>query len=304
MASIVICDTTPAAAQALLPVRLGVMPIEGAAQAFYAQELGFFKASGLDVSVTVLPNGSSIVAAATGGSLDIGFGSPPPLILARQHEVPVRYIAYAPVFTGGAPLSAIMVAKGSPIRTGADLNGKIIAVGGLHDVGQYQVQAWIDQHGGDSSTAQFIEMPYAQMAAALQAGRISAAGATEPFITSSKDVAQVIGSMNEAVAKHYLMAGWFSTDGFLKQNPETARRFIGAMQQSAKWANAHPKEATAILVRVTKINPEVAAVMARDYFDESGKPDPKLLQPVIDMLMKYGKLTPFTASDLLWTPPR
>lgn len=294
----------PGLAQSTLPLRLGVMPIEGAAQAFYAQDQGFFKAAGLDVTITVLPNGSSIVAAATGGSLDVGFGSPPPLILARQHDVPVRYIAYAPVYTGGPPLSAIMVAKGSPIRTGADLNGKIVAVGGLHDVGQYQVQAWIDQNGGNSATVQFIEMPYAQMGAALQAGRISAAGETEPFITSSKDVAQVIGSMNEAVAKHYLMAGWFSTDGFLKENPETARRFIAAMQQSARWANAHPKEATAILVRVTKINPDVAAVMARDYFDESSRPDPKLLQPVIDMLMKYGKLTPFAASDLLWTPPR
>ncbi len=129
-----------AGAADLVPLRLGVMSIEGAAQAFYAQEQGFFKNAGLDVALTVLPNGSSIVAAATGGSLDIGFGSPPPLILARQHDVPVRYIAYAPVFMGGRPLSAIMVAKGSPIKSGADLNGKIAGRrSGLHDVGQYQV---------------------------------------------------------------------------------------------------------------------------------------------------------------------
>jgi len=275
-----LAGAAPSLGQTPLPLRLGVMPIEGAAQAFYAQEQGFFKAAGLDVTLTVLNNGSSIVAAATGGSLDIGFGSPPPLILARQHDVPVRYIAYAPVFMGGAPLSAIMVAKGSSIRTGADLNAKIVAVGGLHDVGQYQVQSWIDQNGGNSATVQFIEMPYAEMGAALQAGRISAAGETEPYITSSKGVAQVLGSMNAAVANHYLMAGWFSTDGYLQRNPETARRFIAVMQQTARW------------------------VMARDYFDESGRPDPKLLQPVIDMLMKYGKLTPFAATDLLWTPPR
>jgi NitT/TauT family transport system substrate-binding protein len=295
---------SPAAAADPTPLRLGVMPIEGAAQAFYAQEQGFFKNAGLDVTLTVLPNGSSIVAAATGGSLDVGFGSPPPLILARQHDVPVRYIAYAPVFMGGRPLSAIMVLKGSPIKTGADLNGKIVAVGGLHDVGQYQVQAWIDKHGGSSSTVQFVEMPYAQMAAALQANRIVAAGQTEPFITASKGVADILGSMNEAVANHYLMAGWFSTDGFLQHNPDTAKRFIAAMQQSAKWANAHPREADAILVRYTKLSPDVLEVMARDTFDEAARPDPKLLQPVIDMLMKYGNLKPFSATDLLWQPPR
>ncbi len=129
-------------------------------------------------------------------------------------------------------------------------------------------------------------------------------GKTEPFITSSKDVADSLGSMNEAVANHDLMAGWFSTDGFLQRNSDTAKRFIAAMAQTAKWANAHPHEADAILVRYTKLSPDVLAVMARDKFDESTRPDPKLLQPVIDMLMKYGSLTPFSASDLLWQPPR
>jgi hypothetical protein len=34
------------------------------------------------------------------------------------------------------------------------------------------------------------------------------------------------------------------------------------------------------------------------------RPDPKLLQPAIDLMMKYGKLSPFAPGDLLWTPGR
>jgi NitT/TauT family transport system substrate-binding protein len=304
LAALLITSSTSSRAAELIPLQLGVMPIEGAAEAFYADQLGYFKANGLDVTVTVLPNGSAIIAGVVQGSLNIGFGSPPSLILARQRSLPVRYISYAPIFTGGAPLSAVMVAKNSPVKSGADLNGKIVAVAGLHDVGSYQVAAWIDKTGGDSTTVKFVEMPYSEMGVALDQGRVAAAGNTEPFITAAKDVARVVGNMNTAVAPRYLMAGWSSTDDWLQKHPDTAKRFIASMQQAARWANSHPKESAAILARITKISPDVIAVMARDQFDESARPDPRLLQPVIDLMMKYGKLAPFTATDLLWLPPR
>src|SRR3984885_14855167 len=77
----------PAAPQAsaatLLPVRLGAMPIDTAAQAFYALDQGFFTAAGLDVTLTILNNGSAIAAAASAGALDIGFGSPVPVMQAH-----------------------------------------------------------------------------------------------------------------------------------------------------------------------------------------------------------------------------
>lgn len=38
--------------------------------------------------------------------------------------------------------------------------------------------------------------------------------------------------------------------------------------------------------------------------DEAARPDPKRLQPAIDLMMKYGKLSPFAPGDLLWTPGR
>jgi hypothetical protein len=47
----------------LIPLKIGIIPIESAAEAFYAVEMGFFKQQGLDVQLEMMQNGSAIAAA-------------------------------------------------------------------------------------------------------------------------------------------------------------------------------------------------------------------------------------------------
>ncbi len=283
-----------------IALQLGAMPIDPSAEAFYGQDNGFFRSAGLDVKITVLNNGSALAAATTAGTLDVGFGSPSPVILAHQRGLPVRFIAPAAVYTGPLPNSSLMVAKGSAIRSGADLNGKVVAVAGLHDLTQYSTQAWIDKNGGESKTVAFIEVPYAEMGVALQQGRIAAACVIEPHTTGAKSVAQTIGNLNDAIAHRYLLAGWFATDGWLARNGDAAAKFVAAMRQIARWANLHQRESAPILSKYAKIPPEVVTTMARARYDESPRVKPAVLQPVIDVMVKYGSLAPVAASDLIW----
>jgi NitT/TauT family transport system substrate-binding protein len=281
-------------------LQLGAMPIDPSAEAFYGQDAGFFRTAGLDVKITVLNNGSALAAATTAGTLDVGFGSPSPVILAHQRGLPVRFIAPAAVYTGPLPNSSLMIAKGAPIRSGADLNGKTVAVAGLHDLTQYSTQAWIDKNGGDAKTVAFIEIPYAEMGVALQQGRIAAGCVIEPYTTAVKSVAQTLGNLNDAIAHRYLLAGWFATDGWLAKNASVAAKFAGAMRQVARWANSHQHDSAPILSRYTKIPPEAAATMARSRYDENSRVEPAVLQPVIDVMVKYGSLAPVAATDLIW----
>src|SRR5471030_310646 len=140
---VIMLGLPPAQAATLLPVRLGAMPIDTAAEAFYALDQGFFTAAGLDVTLTILNNGSAIAAAASAGALDIGFGSPVPVMQAHLSGLPIWFIATGAVWDGNT-VASIMIAKGSPIHNGADLNGKTMAVAGLHDLTSYTAQAWID----------------------------------------------------------------------------------------------------------------------------------------------------------------
>ncbi len=290
--------TAPAGAATLLPVRLGVMPIDTAGQAFYAVDQGFFTAAGLDVTLTILNNGSAIAAAASAGALDIGFGSPSPVMQAHLSGLPIWFIAPGAVWDGNT-VAAIMVPKGSPIHSGADFNGKTMAVSGLHDLTSYTALAWIDRTGGNSASVQFVEIPYAQMGIALGQGRVSAALTIQPFSSQLSSDATSVGNLS--LSTHpYLLAGWFAMAPYIQQNPEAVRRFALAMRQAAHWANAHQKESAAILARYSKMDPAQVAQSTRAHYDEDARFDPQLLQPVIDVMVRYGKVAPIAPNNLIW----
>jgi hypothetical protein len=52
-----------------------------------------------------------------------------------------------------------------------------------------------------------------------------------------------------------------------------------------------------------KIAPDVLATMTRAHYDEVARVDVSEIQPVINVMEKYGGLKPFPASDVIWTPP-
>lgn len=303
-----------AGAAALLPravraaeaiaLQVGGMLLDASAQIYYAEELGTFKNAGLDVKLTILNNGSALVAATMSGAVDIGFASASPLIAAHVRGLAVRFVAPAAVWIGPAPNSGLVVLRDSPLRTAADLGGKVVGVAGLHDLTQYEAQLWIDKNGGNSNAVQFVEIPYAEIVPALQQGRISAGLLTEPFLSNARAATTQLGNLSEAVGGHYLLAGWFASDAWLAKNADAAKRFAAVMQQTARWGNAHQRESAPILARYTKIDPQIAATMPRAHYDDGGGVDPRTIQPLLDIMVKYGKLAPFPAADLVWTPPR
>src|ERR1700691_4377422 len=87
--------SVPASAQVLRPLSLGVLPVEAAAGAYYAQQLGSFAKAGLDVTLTTLGNTPSIVAAVVGGSLNIGYTTIDSVASIHAHGVPLVVIAPA-----------------------------------------------------------------------------------------------------------------------------------------------------------------------------------------------------------------
>jgi hypothetical protein len=65
------------------------------------------------------------------------------------------------------------------------------------------------------------------------------------------------------------------------------------------WANGHPKESAILLAQFAKLDPKVAATMARTTYATSL--DASALQPAIDVMVKYGMLArTMDASELIW----
>ncbi len=290
---------SPTVAQTeLIPIRLGSVPVESYAEAYYAQEMGYFKRAGLDVKITSFNGGGAITAAVAAGALDIGATNSGSLSSAHVRGLPLVMIAPGGAYTSASPTTVLAVAKSSPIRSAKDLEGKTVAVSTLRDLQQIACMLWIDKNGGDSKKVGFVELPVPQMAPALARGRIDAAMILEPEETQAKDETRVLGKAYDAIAKQLLITGWVANKNWLDRNPEAARRFAGAIRDTADWANRNPDATASILEKFTKIPRETIVSMNRVKYVT--KLDFALIQPVIDALAKYGTIAHgFPASELV-----
>jgi NitT/TauT family transport system substrate-binding protein len=277
-------------------VRIGVVASDVSAEPYYGEAGGFFRRAGLQSQIEPLAGGGAIIDAVASGSLDVGFANLTSAAAAHQRGIPVTLIAPATIYTSKSPITVLVKARGSSLRTGADLRGKTVAVSTLRGELQVAASLWIDKTGGDSASVHFVELPFAAMAPALAGGRVDAAMITEPAMTLEKARIALLAPAYDAIADEFLIGGWVATPAFAKS--EGARRFAAAMAETARWANAHRDQTGAILAAHAKVDLAVVRAMARATYGE--RLTAQTIQPVLDAAAKYGSLrTPMQASELI-----
>jgi NitT/TauT family transport system substrate-binding protein len=270
---------------------------------FYGIDRGFFKAANLDVQMQVFGAGGGVMQAAGGNAIDIGCANVGAQANAHMAGLPLSMISAGGLYSTNSPTTVLAIAKNAAYRQAKDLNGKVVGVSTLHDLQQASVMKWIDQNGGDSSTLKFIETPPPTMAPALVAGRIDAACMLEPSLTFAKDDIRVLGKCYDAIAKTLMITSHFATNAWLDANPAAAHAFIGALHETARWANKNQQAAAAILADVSKIPIGTIGEMHRVVFGEGL--DPKTIQPVIDATAEYKFLPKtFNVSEMFWPGAR
>ena len=120
-------------AQALTTLR-ATSAIDDAATPFlWAMESGLFRRNGLDASLERATSGAAAASAVVGGSFEVGKSSVMSLLSAHVRGVPVVAVSAAGDYDHTRPASAVVVRPDSPVHSGADLNGKIIAVSAIND---------------------------------------------------------------------------------------------------------------------------------------------------------------------------
>jgi NitT/TauT family transport system substrate-binding protein len=286
------------AASASIPLQVGAMLLDTAGQAYYAADNGFFADAGLDAKVNVMNNGAAILAGVLSGSLDIGFASPASLVQARERGIPIRFVAPGAVGSDKTLTTGLMVLKDASLKSARDLEGKTVAVAGLRDITQFMTMAWLDRNGANLASVQFIEIPYAEMAPALQQGRVAAACMIEPHVTAAKATCRTLAALDTVLGHRYMQTGWTATEPWIAANADALARFRSAIRRSARWANDHHEQSAPILARYTKMTPEQIAGLQRSYYDDAAL-NAALIQPSVDLIVKYGKLAPMSASDLI-----
>lgn len=294
--AVALLPAAPAHSQALTKLRVATTPIDIGAEVLWAKDLGYFKKAGLDVDVQLIGNGAAIASALTGGALDIAQGNLVTLATAHERGLPFVLIAPAGTYNAASPTTQMVVAKNAALKSAKDLNGKTVAVSGLQNITQIAAEDWMTQNGGDPSTVHWVEVPFAQMDAAIASNRVQAAVVAEPFLSAALDKdCKLFAPVYDAVAKRFLIGAWFTTSAWAKAHPDVVKRFADVIEETAKWANTHHAESAVILGKYTKA--PIKSNIKRASFAE--RLTPAEVQPLIDATARTKILKKsFPATDL------
>jgi NitT/TauT family transport system substrate-binding protein len=294
----------PAQTTELVPLRVGLTPDDDVTPLIYGIRAGLFRAAGLDIQIQRANNGSSVAAAVVSGNYDIGKSSLVSLMNARLKGVPIVLIAPGATYDPKYPYTQLLVANDTGIRSGKDLNGKTVAVASLRDLAQLSISCWVDAHGGDSSTLQFVEVPMSAAGAALQEHRIYAASVTEPFLDAAIATGKIhgLGSGYAAIANHFMFAGWFATSDWANKHVDAVKKFSATLIKAAQYTNTHRAETVAMMSEFTGIPAAVYEKMGQRATNGTTL-RPADVQPLIDRAAQY-KIIParFPAEELIFPP--
>jgi NitT/TauT family transport system substrate-binding protein len=283
-------------------VTVGTLPIANAAPMYLGMEKGFFREEHLELVPQMAQSGNELVTSLVGGDSQFAFLGYVPVIVARAKGLPVKVVANADTGADTAQdeWQVIMSKKGSSIRKPADLQGKTIAVNALKGVAEVGLKSALDAEGVDPNSVKLLEVPFPEEPAALQAGRVDAIWAPEPFLTQ---VLEQGG--NEVLApyislgKHFPNGNYATTDKYLAQHQDVVERFARAMNKSTQYATDHPDEARKIIPTFTKIPPEVAQKIRLPVWPT--QIDRAQLEKLVGYTQKYGVIDEkVPVDDFVW----
>jgi putative hydroxymethylpyrimidine transport system substrate-binding protein len=210
-----------------------------------AQELGYFREAGLAVEMVAPadPNDPPKLVAAGRGDLAISYQ--PALTLHAERGLPLARIATLVA----TPLNTLVVLRGGPVRTLADLKGRRIgfSVGGFEDA---LLGAMLRQAGLGLGDVQLVNVNFS-LSPALLAGRVDAViGAFRNFELNQLDIEGRPG-----LAFHPEEHGVPPYDELVvvanraRLSDPALRRFVGAVERGTLYMVNHPEDAFRLFVR-------------------------------------------------------
>ncbi|MCZ2824039.1 MULTISPECIES: ABC transporter substrate-binding protein [unclassified Modestobacter] len=273
----------------LAQVTVGIIPIIDVAPIYLGQEQGFFEERGIELELVPGSGGAAAVPGVVAGDFDFAFGNVTSLLLAQTQGLPLQVVSNGTASTGDpeTDFSAVVVPADSPVQTAADLAGKTVAVNNFKNIGEVTIRKAVEDAGGDSSTVNFVELPFPDMPAAIANGNVDAAWVVEPFVTvaTGQGARAVVRNFAEPV-EDLTVATYFTTEQMLAENPELVDDFQAAMTESLQYAQDNPDELRRIITTYTSITPETAEQIALPSFPE--EINVESMETVAELMAEYG----------------
>lgn len=268
---------------------IAINPSTQFAPLYYGIEQGIFEEHGLELEITPQTDIAAIVSGLASGTYDIGFATVVHVVTANSNGIPIRAISTIEGQIQEDDDGTLTIAAAdSGITDFADLEGKRVATIGLSSHNTLTMWELVDRAGADPTSVELVQLPFGQMAAALDSGDVDAAIMQWPFAAEALAAGGVeLGYNNRELFVDTATTLFNTSQSFIDQNPNTVRAFADAMEESILGSTEDPEAAKAALVDGLGITAEQAE-SAR--WNDGGDPALNLtaFETARDLLVKFS----------------
>lgn len=265
-----------------------------------ADQLGYYKAEGLDVELISVSTGSITETGLLSGSAEAGVGAYEQSIHLQAKGKFVTSI----VQMSACPQEALLASSKRPnIKTLADLKGKVIGVTGFGSLTHFLSQDLVARAGLKPGDTSYIAVGAGNtFISAMQQGRADAGMTSEPTISillDKKDARVLLDlrtpeDTRRALGGDYPGSAVYVRADWLKSHKETAAKLAHAIKKALHFIATHSAE-------------EIAAKMPPSYYNGNKKvyiaslassihaftPDGKMIEDgpntILSILGKFGR---------------
>ncbi len=205
-----------------------------------------FKKDGISIRWVQSAGSNKALEFLNAGSIDFGSTAGAAALIAKVNGNPIKsiYVYSRPEWT------ALVTAKGSSIKSVADLKGKSVAVTRGTDPHIFLVRALADA-GLKEGDVKFVLLQHADGRLALTRGDVDAWAGLDPIMAAAEveDGARLFYRKAENNTWGVLN----TTETFAKEHPDLVRRVLSVYEIARKQALADPKLLKETLIEATKL---------------------------------------------------
>jgi NitT/TauT family transport system substrate-binding protein len=281
---------------------VGALPVVDTAGLFLAQQNGYFKQAGLNVTIKPIGVTPQAIPDLQKGAVDVVAGANYVSFFQKDETQHLNLKVLVDGQSCSADTFDVLSLSSSGIKSPTDLAGKRIAVNATNNIQTLLTNAALQTAGVNPLTVHYVPIAFQKMGAALKSHEVDAISAVEPFITENElgIGAQPVMSTCTGPTAGFPISGYFSTSSFLQKYPNTARAFQQALDHGQALADSSRSDVEEIMPNYIKgLTPNEAAVVNLGQFPTSL--DQTHLQRVANA-MASGHLVPanFSVAPLLF----
>ena len=233
----------PGWAQANVSVKVASAGIASDIGFFLAHKKGYFRAEGLDVSLTTLPNSPQMIGPLGMGQLDVGAGTvAASLYNAVAQNIAIRAVADKGSMRPGYGFSGLLVRKdlvdSGRFKSLRDLKGMKIAVGTFGSANSSAVNEALKRGGLTWNDANMVAITFPEHLAAYANKAIDASMTNEPTASEAvKEGLAVRIAGNDEIYPDQQTAVVIYSEVFTRKRPEVALKFMRAYIKAIREYN-------------------------------------------------------------------